>query len=111
MKAAVVSNGKDFPDDSYGNDGSGDNDNNGDDNDRAIKLPHTATTNDNNKDANDLDEGVPRKTLVTAMIRRKTDATNTDIPEGGASNGPTRKLRQYSSLTFKASAPLRSGCY
>jgi hypothetical protein len=59
---------------------------------------------------NDDDEGVPRKTLVTATIQRKTDVANADIPEGGASDGPMTKLRQYSSLTFKALDPPRSGC-
>jgi hypothetical protein len=73
-------------------------------------LPDTATANDDDKDDNDDDEGVPRKTLVTAMIRRKMDAADADIPEGGALNGPTTKLRQYLSLTFEALAPPRSGC-
>jgi hypothetical protein len=55
-------------------------------------------------------EGVPRKTLVTTTIQRKTDTNDADIPEGGASNGPTTKVGQYLSLTFKVSAPPRSGC-
>jgi hypothetical protein len=38
------------------------------------------------------------------------NAANTDILERGASNGPRTKLRQYSSLTFEALAPPRSGC-
>ncbi len=38
------------------------------------------------------------------------NVADADIPEGGASNRPTTKLRQYSSLTFKALAPPRSGC-
>jgi hypothetical protein len=108
-KAAVVSDGKDSRDD--GDDDGGDDDDDGDDEDRAINLPDTAAAaDDGNKDNDKDDEGVPRKTLVTATIGRKTDAADADIPEGGASNGPTKKLRQYSSLTFEASAPSRSGC-
>ncbi len=79
----------------------------------TIKLQYQAANNaagvggDNDKDNN---EGVPRKTLVTATIRRKTYAANADISEGGASNGPTTKVRQYSSLNLKAPALPRSGC-
>jgi hypothetical protein len=107
-KAAVVSDGEDLPDDGDGDgdyDG-GDDDDDGDDDDRAINSSDTAAA----AATADDDEGMPRKTLVTAMIRRKTDAADDDIPEEGASNGPTMKLRQYSSLTFEASAPPRSGC-
>ncbi len=118
-KAAVVSDGEDFPDD--GDDNCGDNNEDGDDNNWAISLPDTVGTiklqyhaadnaargggdNDNNND-----ECMPRKTLVTATIRRKTDAANSD-PEGGASNRPTTNVGHYSSLTFEALALPRSGC-
>ncbi len=105
----VVSNGEDLPNDSNGNNGGGDDDNDGDDDDQAINLPDYApAATAANKDAND--EGMPRKTLVTATIRKKMDAANADIPKGGASNGPMLKLRQYSGLTFEAMAPPRSGC-
>ncbi len=105
-KAMVVSDGEDLPDDGNGNDEGGDNDDDGDDNNQAISLPNTAAAANNE----DNDEGMPRKSLVTTTIRRKTDAANADIPEGGAPNRLTTKLRQYSSLTFKASTPPRSGC-
>jgi hypothetical protein len=57
---------------------------------------------DDDDDDNDK-EGVPRKTLVTATIRREIDAAPAaDVPGGGALNGPTTKLMDvYSSLTFK----------
>ncbi len=115
-----MSDSEDSPDD--GNDDGGNDDDDGDVDDRAINSPDTAGTIElqyhaaNNAaegggdDDDDDDEGVPRKTLVTATIRRKTDAADADIPEGGALNGPTTKVGQYSSLTFKASAPSRSGC-
>jgi hypothetical protein len=106
VNTAFVSNGKDLPDNGNSNKDRG---NNGDIDNQAINLPNTATADDNDNDDDD-DEGVPRKTLVTATIRRKTDAANADIPEGGALNGPMTKLRQNSSLTFKALAPPRSGC-
>jgi hypothetical protein len=117
-----MSDGKDLPDDGNGNDDGGDNDDDGDDNNQAINSPDTAGTielqyhaadnaagggGDNDDDD---DEGVPRKTLVTATIRRKTDAANADFPEGGVLNGRTTKVGQYSSITFEASAPPRSGC-
>ncbi len=109
VKAAVMSDGKDSPDDCNGNkekDG-GNNDNAGDNKDWGINLPDTAAAATNeDDDNNDDDEGMLRKNLVIATIWRKTDATDADIPEGGASNGPTTKLRQYSSLTVKALAPL-----
>ncbi len=73
-------------------------------------MPDTAAAAAAAADDDNDDEGVPRKTLVNAMIRRKSDAAEADILEGGASNGPTMKLRQYSSFTFEASAPPRSGC-
>jgi hypothetical protein len=101
---------KDLPDNGDGDDDGSDNDNNGDDDSRAINSSDTAAANDNEDDNNNGDEGVPRKTLVTATIRRKMDAANADIPEGGASNGPTTKLRQYSSLNFEALAPPTGGC-
>jgi hypothetical protein len=117
-----VSDGKDLPDNSNGEDDCGDDDNDGDNNDWAINLPATIGTvklqyhaannaagGGGDNDDNDF-EGVPRKTLVTVTIWRKTDATDTDILEGGTSNGPTTKVRQYSSLTFEASALPRSGC-
>jgi hypothetical protein len=117
VKAVIVSNGKDLPDNGNSdNDGGNDgNDNDGDDKDWAINSPDTAATaaviaaaaaaadDDNN-------EGMPRKTLVTATIWRKIDTANADIPEGGAQNRPATKLRQYLSLTFEALAPPRSGC-
>jgi hypothetical protein len=71
----------------------------------TIKLQYHAANNaargggDNN---NNNDEGVPKKTLVTSMIRRKTDAANADISEGGVLNRPTTKVGQYLSLTFEA---------
>jgi hypothetical protein len=105
----VMSDGKDLPDNDKGNNKGGHNDNDGDNEDRAINLSYTAAAAAI-ADNNDNDEGVPRKTLVTAMIQRKMDAANADILEGGMSNGLTMKLRQYSSLTFEASAPPRSGC-
>ncbi len=90
---------------------------------QAINLPNTAgtiklqyhaannaTRGEGDDDNNDNNEVMPRKTLVTATIRRKTDAANADIPEGGASNGPTTKVGQYSSLAFEALARPRSGC-
>ncbi len=126
-----MSNGKDFPDNSNGNNKGGNNDEDRDDNDRAINMPNTAAAATTAAAAaaaaatttaaataaaiaaaaaTNNDEGVLRKTLVTATIRRKMDAANADIPEGWASNGPTTKLRQYLSLTFEALAPPRSGC-
>jgi hypothetical protein len=108
-KAAAMSKGKDSLDDGDGDDDGGDNDDDGDDNDRAINLPDNAAAAATNNDDND--ESVPRKTLVTATIRRKTDATDADIPEGRASNGQTMKFRQCLSLTFKALALPRSGCF
>jgi hypothetical protein len=63
---------------------------------QAINLPNTAGTieveyhapdnaagggGDND---DDNDEGVPRKTLVTATILRKANSADADIPEGGA---------------------------
>jgi hypothetical protein len=105
-KAADVSYNKDFLDNGNGDDNGGDNDNAGDNVDRAIYLPNTAAAKNDNDDD---DEGVQRKTLITATIRRKTDAANTDILEGGASSRRTTKLRQYLSLIFEASAPPRSG--
>jgi hypothetical protein len=116
-----VSDGEDSPDDGDGEDDCGDDDDDGDDDDRAINSANTVGTielqyhaADNaagggEDDDDDDGEGVPRKTLVTATIRRKTNAADADIPEGGASNGPTT-IGQYSSLTFEASAPPRSGC-
>jgi hypothetical protein len=105
-KAAVVSNGKDWPDD--GNNNGGNNGDDSDNDDQAINLPnHAATTTAAN---NNDDEGVPRKTLVTTTIWKKTDAANADIPEGGASNRRMTKLRQYLNLTFESLAPPRSGC-
>ncbi len=110
-KAAVVSNGEDLPDNGDGNDDGGDDDDDRDNNDdRAINLPDTAVAAAAAVDIDDNNEGVLRKTLVTATIRRKNYATDADIPEGGALNGPTTKLRQLLSLTFEALAPPRSGC-
>ncbi len=108
-KSAVVSDGKDSPDNGDGDEDVGNNLDDGDKNDRAIHSPDTATaaTAAANKDD---DEGVSRKTLVTAIIRRKTDATDADIPEGGASNGLMMKLRQYLNLTVEALALPRGGC-
>jgi hypothetical protein len=92
-----TSDGKDMPDDGNGDNDSGNNDDDGNNNDWAINSPdHAAAAAANN----DNDEGMPRKILVTAMLFRKTDAANADIPEGGASNGPTTMLTQYLSLTF-----------
>jgi hypothetical protein len=70
----------------------GDDDEEGDNNDHAINFPNTAAVNNN--DDNKDDEGMPRKTLVTATIQRKIDAANADIPEGGALNRPIMKLGQ-----------------
>jgi hypothetical protein len=46
---------------------------------------------------------VPRKTLVTATIRRESDAANANVPGGGGGvEQPTTKLTDmYSSLTFE----------
>ncbi len=84
-KAAVVSDGEDLPEDGDGNNDGGDDDNNRDDDNQAINLPDTATANneDEDNDIEDNGEGMPRKTLVTATNRRKTDAADADIPEGG----------------------------
>ncbi len=103
----VVSNGKGLPDNGNGNNDCGNDDNDRDNDNRPINLPDTAVAAAAD---DDNDEGMPRKTLVTTMIRRKKDSTNADIPEGGVSNGPMTKLRQYSSLTFEASTLPRSGC-
>ncbi len=109
-----MSDGKDSPDDGDGDDDGGDDDDDGDNDDRAINLSDTAAAAAAAATAaaavNNDDEGMPRKTLVTTTIQRKMDAAGADIPEGGASNGPTMKLRQYSSLIFEASALPRSGC-
>ncbi len=104
----VVSGGKDLLDNCDGNNNSGNDDDDGDNNDQAINLPDTATAATSNAATND--EGMPRKILVTATIRRKMDAADANILEGGALNGPTTKLRQYSSLTFESLALPRSGC-
>ncbi len=104
----VVSDGKDSPDNSNNNDNGGDNDDDGDNNSRAINSPNTAAATADND--NHDDEGVPRKTLVTSMTWRTMDAVDDDIPEGGVSNRPAMKLKQYSSLTFEALAPPRSCC-
>ncbi len=90
-----MSNSKDLPDNGNGDDAGGDNDNDKDDSNRAINSSDTATATAADDDDDDNDEGMLRKTLVTATIRRTMDATDTDIPDGGALNGPTMKLRQY----------------
>jgi hypothetical protein len=103
-----VSGGKDLPEEGNSDaNGCGNDDDRGN-NERAINSPDTAATTTVND--NDDDEGMPRKTLVAAMIQRKTDAANADTSERGASNGQRTKLRQYLSLTFEAFAPPRSGC-
>ncbi len=103
-----MSDGKNLTDNSNSNDGGGDDDNDRDGDNQAINSPNYAAPAAAAADDND-DEGMPRKTLVIATIWRKMDAANANIPEGGALDRPTTKLRQYLSLTVNASAPTRSG--
>jgi hypothetical protein len=60
-----MSNGKDSPDNCNGDDDGGVDDDDRDDDERAIKLPNTAAVV---ADYESDDEGMPRKTPVTAMI-------------------------------------------
>ncbi len=80
-----MSDGEDSLDNSGGDNSGGDNDDDrdGDNNNRAINSPDTAAAAAAKDDEDDDDEGMPRKTMVTAMIRRKTDAANADIPGRG----------------------------
>jgi hypothetical protein len=56
--------------------------------------------NDDNNDNDNDNKGGPRKTLVTAMIRRESDASNANVGRG-VLNGPTMKFTDmYLSLTF-----------
>jgi hypothetical protein len=47
------------------------------------RLKRRANYGRSGRGEDDDNEGVPRKTLVTATIRRESDAANADVPGGG----------------------------